>query len=116
MKAIPIMARLPRLQLNCRAGHRVAFGRVAICGAQVGPIDVGAQIFATHSATRLPFDFGAMLRRHWADTGTPLTQKRRRNPYFFGQFLGRSRGIREVLLEVHSHSINESLIRVNSVS
>lgn len=103
------------MRLRRHAGDTDLF-RIAICGAQVGPIHVRTQVFATHSATCRPLDFWAMFRRNRADTGTPLTQQRRGNPYFSGQFLSRSNGIREVLLEVHFHSINDSLIPVNSVS
>lgn len=85
--AIHCLGRL-LLRLNRDISSALIFG-TAVRGAQIGPIDIGPQILTPHRATRDPLNFRAMLRRHGAGTGTPLTQQRCGNPYFSSQFLGR---------------------------
>lgn len=66
---------------NRRSGISGGLFRLAVGAAQIGPVDVGTQVFTADGARCGALDFRTALSGHWPSAGNPLAYGRRRDTY-----------------------------------
>jgi hypothetical protein len=91
------------------------FSHVAIGGAQISPVDVRPQLFATNSATSCALNLNAALSGDRAGADLPLAQQRRRRGELFSQRIHHS-PCGKICFEFHSSNSSGSLEQVKRIA